>query len=73
MAMEIPSHMQISAVIRPNKLYIWNEESAFPEHRTGPSQIGRDFVEHQFDLVRIRIEGTLITLGDVLLDPNLVA
>ncbi len=55
------------------KLYIWNEESAFPKNRTGPSQIGERFVEHQFNLVRIRLEGELIRLDEVLLNPGAVA
>jgi len=55
------------------KLYIWNEERAFPKNRTGPSQIGEGFVEHQFNLVRIRLEGDLIRLDEVLLDPRAVA
>jgi hypothetical protein len=55
------------------KLYIWNEEGAFPKNRTGPSQIGEGFVEHQFNLVRIRLDGELIGLDQVLLDPGVVA
>jgi hypothetical protein len=55
------------------KLYIWNEESAFPKNRTGPSQVGDGFVEHPFNLVRIRLEGELIRLDQVLLDQGLVA
>jgi hypothetical protein len=55
------------------KLYVWNEEGAFPKNRTGPSQIGEGFVEHQFNLVRIRLEGELIRLNQVLLDPGVVA
>jgi len=54
------------------KLYIWNEESAFPKNRTGPSQMGDGFVEHPFNLVRIRLEGELIRLDQVLLDPVVV-
>jgi hypothetical protein len=55
------------------QLYIWNEQSAFPENRSGPPRIGDGFIEHQFNLFWIRIEGKLIKLTDVILDPKTVA
>ncbi len=56
-----------------DQLYVWNEEAAFPINRTSYPQIGDGFIEHQFNVFRIRIEGTLLKLGDVILEPDVVA
>ena len=38
--------------------------AAFPKNTTAPSRRGKDFIDHQFNLVRIKIEGRLIKLDD---------